>query len=249
MNMSISRSQTPVSISGAAEEAFRPTQAHELTPYSSPLTLAGKKVTRLDVSVLYLPSLCNEDEGEMPNICYFPATSSRRISCVPEESSWGWGDGDVTPPLSPKSTIQVVSPAADRYKRKRQDEEEEEERIARNSNSNNNNKTTCVTCPTSTSLKEAFSLESLLSRLQRNQKKLKPQGIPTFPNLRGISRSSSDHDILASSLDNSGDNNRFEANTLEQAAAYLALPPAFGTTIASNHIHECLRSELRKSSS
>lgn len=243
--MNISRSQTPVSPSVAAEEAFRPTQAHQLTPYSSPRALSGKQRISLDVSALYLPSLCNEDEVEIPIICYFPTIMSRRVSCgscVPAESSWDWGDGDVTPPLSPKPSIQVVSPAADRYKRKRQDEEEEEEGIVVNNSSNNNRKTARLPCPTS--LWQA-SLESPLAQHQQNQKNSKPQELPMIPNFPGVSRSSADQDIQGTILGNCGSHKQFVANTLEQAAASLALPLSF----TSNHLNKCLRPEPRKSTS
>ena len=91
----------------AANERFLPTNTHQLTPYASPVS--EKKCIEIDDSVFF--SSLDDDKVSVTPSLALPVRSymPRRVSG--SGASRICLDGDVTPPLHPRPTIQIVSPS------------------------------------------------------------------------------------------------------------------------------------------
>ena len=92
------------------EESYLPTNTHELTPFSSPISeksnvdLCGNAASLLS----HYDQLDDNIDDESPIICYMPEIMpsfhlNSTTSCCSR-------DGDVTPPLRSETAIQIVSP-------------------------------------------------------------------------------------------------------------------------------------------
>ncbi|CAB9514878.1 expressed unknown protein [Seminavis robusta] len=193
--------------------SYLPTETHQLTPFASP-TAGRKRCLDLDLdlplldtgsdsdttSVLFLPPLpfVERQQNQQRDLSYFP----RRVSgsCVETyattssiSSSSSWGDGDVTPPLSPKPTIKVVSPGAtantffnniNNNKRMRytveDQEQQDEDTTFRNKSVVTN---TDTNRPRPPSPLWVISLEKLLLQEQRNSQRKNNTSFPVLPQL------------------------------------------------------------------
>lgn len=119
--MTTMRSPSPTTATEEkADGRFFPTDTHQLTPYASPVS--KKRCFEIDVSVFSYPldndrdfnneqassDVMTPDLMATPLRCYMP----RRVSGHGAITNFSSLDGDVTPPLHPNPTIQIVSPSA-----------------------------------------------------------------------------------------------------------------------------------------
>lgn len=131
--MTTTRCQTPVPTGSSGtttnvDGRYLPTDTHQLTPYASPIS----EKRCVDSAWFFSsasspPSLDNDNNKisvtpamvcESPVRCYMPI---RRVSCSSLLLD-GLDDGDVTPPLHPKPTVQIVSPSVLSWELLRTDE-------------------------------------------------------------------------------------------------------------------------------